>query len=202
MSKKANVFLSAAAVALGVTLTAGAVPVSEALLNDYTVKAVNIAQVDDAGRCVVIVTVAKDGGADEVRAVAASSGDVRVFADFGGTSGLISKAKMNPACVVTYKRKLKEVNLGDPIAKLKQLYKSFKAEKATALKQKTDVASEITAVTALGYNTAVGTPEAVEYADLLNKQTTITEWFDFASARVTALAASLTAAGVDPATVV
>jgi hypothetical protein len=202
MSKKANLLLVAAAAALGITITVGAAPISEALLNDYTVKGVSIAQVDDSGRCVVIVTVQNGAGDEQVRAVASASGDVRVYSDFGATAGLIKRSKLSETAVVTYKRKLKEANVGDPVASLKALYKSFKSEKATANNAKVMIASDITAAVAQGWDTASGTPEAVEFADYLKKQATVTEWYDYATARVTALAAALVAAGIDPVTVV
>ena len=54
---KANAFILAAAAALGVTLTAGRPAVAETMLDQYIVKKMGIAQVNDAGQCVVIVTV-------------------------------------------------------------------------------------------------------------------------------------------------
>ena len=202
MSRKANLLLVAATAALGITLTAGAKPVAEALINDYTIKAVNIAQVDDSGKCVAIVTLAVGTGPDVVRAVADASGDVRVYGDFGATQGLVSRANMNATCIVTFKRKLKESVEVNPLSALKSKYKAFKAEKMLADKNKLIAANNITAAVAVGYDTAVGTLEAETYVDLLNKQATVVEWYDFAAARTAALAASLTAAGIDPATVV
>lgn len=203
MSKRANIFLAAAVASLGLTLTVGAKPVSEQLLNDYIITGMSIAQVDDSGRCVVIVSIKDGANPDKVRAVAATTGDVRVYSDFGATAGIIARAQMVDGASVTYIRKLKESqSSGDPVAKLKALYKSFKNEKAAALKQQTSLGVTIIALTQLGANTAVGTPEAYDYADAVSKQVTVTEWYDFATARVTALALSLVAVGVDPLNVV
>ena len=150
MSKRANLFLTAAVAALGITLTAGAKPVAEQLLNDLTITGMSIAQVDDSGRCVVIVSVKDGTNPDVVRAVAASTGDVRVFTDFGACAGIIARSKLEEGAEVTYVRKVKEsLTAGDPVARLKALYKSFKSEKAAALKQKDAVAITITALTQL-----------------------------------------------------
>jgi hypothetical protein len=109
---------------------------------------------------------------------------------------------LDNTALTTFKRKEKAVELGKPLPTLKAKYKAFKAEKAVAVKSKDAIAADIIAVTALGYNTAVGTIEADEWADLQKRLASVTEWLDYASAQVVALAAALTAAGVDPATVV
>ena len=203
MSTRINKNIPFALAALGVALTAGAAPVSEGLLNDYSVKSVRIAQVDDTGRCIMIVSI--DGGVDApdvVRAVASSSGDVKLFADLAAAQALILRAKFAAGTVVTFVRKEKTRTLGDPIATLKALFKSFKAEKMVSEKAAVKIAASISAGTALAWNTAVGTPEAVEFADYMAKQSTVSESVTFCAARVVALAASLTAAGIDPVTVV
>ena len=203
MSTRINKHIPFALAALGIALTAGAAPVSEGLLNDYSVKSVRIAQVDDAGRCIMIVSI--DVGVDSpdvVRAVASSSGDVKLFADLASAQALILRAKFAVGAVVTFVRKEKSRTLGDPIATLKTLFKAFKAEKMVGEKAAVKIAASISAGTALGWHTAVGTPEAVEFDDYMAKQSTVAESVAFCAARVASLAASLTAAGIDPATVV
>jgi hypothetical protein len=202
MSVKANVLVLAAVAALGVNLTAGAQPMVEGLINDYDVSAINIAQVDDAGRCIVIVTATNAAGVVQTRPVANSAGDVRIYADFGMTNSLIARAKLSAAAVVTYKRKVKAASLVKPLIALKQSYKAFKAENAVAVKAIAQINSDIISATAVGWNTAVGTPEAETFADYGVMLLTVTEQKDYTQARVTALAAALTAAGVDPLTVV
>ena len=202
MSTRINKTIPFALAALGLALTAGAAPVSEGLLNDYNVRNVRIAQVDDTGRCIMIVDVEGAAGVTDVRAVASSSGDVKLFADLAAAQALILRAKFAPGAVVTFVRKEKARSLGDPIATLKALYKSFKAEKMVGEKAAVKIAASISAGTALGWHTAVGTPEAVEFADYMAKQSTVSESVAFCAARVAALAASLVAAGIDPLTVV
>ena len=202
MSTRINKNIPFALAALGVILTAGAAPVSEGLLNDYSVKNVRIAQVDDTGRCIMIVDIEGAAGATDVRAVASSSGDVKLFADLSAAQALILRAKFAVGAVVTFVRKEKARTLGDPIATLKALFKSFKAEKMVGDKAAVKIAASISAGTALGWNTAVGTPEAVEFADYMAKQSTVSESVSFCTAKIAALAASLVAAGIDPLTVV
>jgi hypothetical protein len=203
MSRKSNVLMLAAVAALGITLTATAGPVCEALLDNYTVKSVAVAQVDVYGRCVVMVTVNKGGTAvDEVRAVSDTKGDVKLFSDLGAVANFIKRSNLDSAALTTYKRQNKEVELGAPVAALKSAYKSFVVEKTASGKSKVAIAAEIVAATGLGYNTASGTPEAAEWIDLGKRLATVTEWNDYATAKVTALAAALTAAGIDPASLV
>lgn len=202
MSVKNNAFALAAAAALGLAVTDGAKPIAEGLMNDYKVLALDIAQVDDKGRCVVFATVQKDAEPAQTRVVCAASGDVRLFADFGGVEGVVRRAKLQGSALVTYKRREKQGALGDPIGTLKTQYKSFKAEKIVGDKSLQVLAAKKTAAEALGWDNQVGTPEAAEYADYSDRQVSVQEWVDACSARVTALAAALTAAGVDPATVV
>lgn len=200
MSTRINKLIPFALLALAVEVNAG--PVVEGLLNDYTVNSVHIAQVDDAGRCIMVVHCIDGGGVPAYRVVASASGDVKLFADLAAAQSLILRAKFAPGAAVTFKRKEKTRTLGDPIASLKTLYKSFKAEKLVGEKANLATAGKIAAGAALGWNTAVGTPEAFEYADYLAKLATVTESVDFSTARIAALAASLVAAGIDPVTVV
>lgn len=202
MSVKNNSFIAFALAATGLALTAGAKPVSEGLLNDYTVSAVDIAQVDDSGRCIVIVGVTAPGGTLETRVVCSASGDVKLFADFGAVEGLVKRAKLASGSLVSYFKKDKASSVGDPIAGLKSQYKSFKSEAAASLKAGQTITAKLVAAQALGWNTQTGTPEAMEYADLQDKGASVGEWNTFCAARVVALAAALTAAGVDPLTVV
>jgi hypothetical protein len=202
MSVKNNAFIAFALAAAGVTLTAGAKPVPEGLLNDYTVSKIDIAQIDDNGRCIVLVGVTAPGGTLQSRVVCSTSGDVKLFADFGAVEGLVKRAKLASGSLVSYYKKDKASSVGDPIAGLKSQYKAFKVESASSLKAGQTITAKLVAAQALGWNTQTGTPEALEYADLQDKGASVGEWNTFCAARVTTLAAALTAAGVDPVTVV
>ena len=70
------------------------------------------------------------------------------------------------------------------------------------MKQSAAVAAKVSAALSLEWDEAVGTPENVEYLDLVARSVSVTEWKAFNDAQVVSLAASLTTAGIDPLTVV
>ena len=202
MSTKLNPLVSVAAIALGVFLSETQGPICEGLLNDQKVYGVGLAQVDDNGRCIMIVNMSGNEANPVHRAVAAASGDVRLFAGLDNAAATIKRMALHADAEVTYIRRAKTGTLGDPVATLKSNYRSFKAEKLVAEKQAAIITAKISAATALGWNTAVGTLEAVEYADYVQRAASVSEWSAYCAGKITALAASLTAAGVDPVTVV
>ena len=201
MSVRINKNLPFAVLALGIEV-ALASPVVEGLLNDFTVEQIRIAQVDDSGRCIMLADIKNSAGATQVRPVATSSGDVKLFTDLASAQALILRAKFTLGASVTFVRKEKSSPIGDPVAALKKLYKAFKLEKMKGVAAAVKIAASIQAGTALGYNHAVGTPEAIEFADYMAKAQTVAESVDFCTGRIAALAASLTAVGIDPLTVV
>lgn len=197
MSIKNNAFIAAAALALGVTVDAGASPICEGMLNDVSVTKFGAAEVDGTGRVLVLVTVA-----GVVRPVADSVGNVRLYSDGNAAVALAKRSNIAPGVQVVFVKKVASGAVGDPIVALKSKYKKFKAEAAVSLKQKTAIASKIAAAAALGWDDAVGTPEGFEYLDMQARATSVDEWKAYNDAKVTELAASLTAAGIDPVTVV
>ncbi len=201
MSVKNNAMVAAAAMAIGVTVTAGAKPVCEGLLNDFTVTAFGFAEVDALGRVMVIVSVDTGNGV-EVRPVADQQGNVRLYASADGAVMLAKKCQMAANAVVTFRRFISNGTVGDPIVALKSKFKSAKAEETLVIKQQSGLAAKLTAAEALGWDDAVGTPENLEYVDLTDRAASLNEWKTKTTAKKTALAASLTAAGVDPLTVV
>lgn len=204
MSVKNNSLLAAVYLALGVTAPAvAASPVLETLLNDYTVTGLDVVQVDDSGRSIVMASV-RIGNAttSELRPVSNVTGDVKLFSDMGAVYPLIKRSKMIDSTSINFVRKEKALTVGDPISTLKAQFKAFKAEKLIAEKSKLAIDARITAAIGLGWDLAVGTGEAYEYADYLARRASVNEAIAYVSARVTALAASLTAAGIDPVTVV
>ena len=76
MSIVNNSYIAAAAAALGQTVPAGASPIVEQLLNDVAVSAIDAAEVNEKGKCLVLVTTP-----DGVRPVADTAGNVKLFAD-------------------------------------------------------------------------------------------------------------------------
>lgn len=202
MSVKNNVLVSVAALALGFTVSATAKPICDALLNDVLVSDFGVAEIDSTGRVLVLVEVPKVGGGVEYRPVADASGNVKVYADVGAAMTMSKRANIEDGATISFVKMEKTTAVGDPIAALKAKYKRFKSEAATGLKQSDAIAGKVAAAFALGWDVATGTPENTEYLDLANRQGSIAEWKSACDAQVIALAASLTAAGINPATVV
>jgi hypothetical protein len=201
MSTKNNALIGAAALALGFTVTAGALPICEGLLNDITINSVGMAETDTVGRVMLIVET-KVGTVITARAVADHFGNVRTYATADAALAVVKKMTLPSGLKVGFVRMDKVGTIGDPLAVLKSKYKSYKIEAAAGLKQGSAVTSKVTAAVGLGWDTATGTPENDEYLDLVIRGQSIAEWKAFCDGKVTALAAALTAAGVDPLTVV
>lgn len=201
MSLKANALVAVAALALGVNVSAGEKPICEGLLNDFPVTGFGFAEVDSTGRCLVIVSVDVGDGV-KVRPVADQQGNTKLFASADGAVSLSKRCNMASNIGIQYRRFVTSGTVGDPVAQLKTRFKSAKAEEATAIKNETALAQKVTAAEALGWDTGVGTPENAEYLDLQDRVTSVQEWKAKIAAKKTALAASLTAAGVDPLTVI
>ena len=203
MSVKNNALMAAVYLAAGITAPAvAASPVLETLLNDYKVSAVQVVQVDDSGRCIVLAAVQVGNETPAMRPVATSNGDIKLFADMGAVYPLIKRAKLQTASDVAFYRKAQLLTIGDPVATLKSQYKAFKAEKMVVDKVKTIIDTKVAAAEGLGWNVSTGTPERAEYDDYIARRASSNEAIAYCAGRITALAASLTAAGIDPATVV
>ena len=196
MSTKNNAFVALAALALGLTVTVGVGPVCEGLLNDYPVDTFGAAEIDASGRVLVLVTV--DG---EVRPVADAMGNVRLYGDGNAAIALAKRSNITTGVEMKFVKMAKQAAVGDPILALKSKYKKFKAEALVSLKQSQTISAKLAAAEALGWNTAEGTPEGAEYADMVVRQGSIGEWKSYNDTKITTMAASLTAAGIDPATV-
>lgn len=201
MSLKNNAYVAAVALALGVTVDATAGHVCEGVLNDYPVSAFGFAEVDSTGRSLAVVSVDVGDGV-KVRVVADALGNAKLFASADAVIALSKRCQMAANVAIQYRRFVSTGTVGDPVAALKSKYKSAKTEEATAVKQETALTQKVAAAVALGWDTSTGTPENLEYVDLTARKLSITEWKTLIGDKKTALAASLTAAGVDPATVV
>ena len=83
-----------AAEALGMTVTEGAAPVVDALLNDLSIKGFDAAEVTSTGKVVALATIAgKDANGrdiDTIRPVGDTSGAVKLYTDL---SAAITAAK-------------------------------------------------------------------------------------------------------------
>ena len=202
MSVKNNGIAAAAASAVGVTLGALG-PVVESLLNDATVSDAKIVATDKNGRSVMFVSVSVDGGPVQVRPVADSSGNVRIFGNAAAAVTALKRAA--PAAEATYTPFVAPSTVGDPIKALISKHKAAKTEAQKAAdalnRPQTGITALIAAADALGWDeAAVGTPERQEWEDLQRRSATVTEWKAKAEALVTQYTASLVAAGIDPVT--
>lgn len=193
MSRKNNAALAVLVALAASGQTIGATIV-EGLVNDKTVTDWTIYETDAAsGRAMLVVTI---GGVD--RPVADSGGNVRIY---GNVQAAVAVSKRNGGGDnVTVYTAEKATVIGDPVKALIARHKSMKAEDSKAGTAKTAIDGSVTAAAALGWDVAVGTPEAAEYADLLARQVALGEWKTYTAATVTSLAGSLTTAGIDPAT--
>lgn len=206
MSVKNNQLLAAAALALGLTITAGRPAIAEGLLNDMPIKAMDAAEVSDgSGRVLVFVTVSEMVGGvptDVVRAVADAVGNVRLFGDGSAVVALSKRSNIVPGTVVRFVRFVKPASVGDPILSLKAKYKRSKLENITAAAKKTDLLAKQSAAESLNWDTQIGTPENVEYLDICSRVETVNEWQNITAGLVMTLGTALAAAGIDPMTVV
>ena len=193
MSRKNNAALAALIVAAGTSQALGA-SIVEGLVNDKTVTAWTVYETDSlTGRAMLVATI---GGVN--RPVTDSAGDVRVY---GSSQAAVQVAKRNGGGdSITVHMAEKATVVGDPVKALIARHKSMKSEDTKAGVSKTAIDAKVSAAVALGWNTAVGTPEADEYADLLARQTAVGEWSTYTAATLATLTASLTAAGINPTT--
>lgn len=191
MSRKNNAALAAILLAAsGPTIAATIV---EGLVNDKTVTDAKVYENDaKTGRCFLLVKIGADW-----RPVADSAGSVRLYANVQAATNVVAR---NGAVPVAVTLKEKESSITDPVKMLIARHKSMKAEDTKAEAAETSIDGKVAAAAALGWDVAVGTPEAAEYADLLARQVAVTEWHVYTVAQLAALAASLTTAGINPAT--
>ena len=196
MSITNNAYISIAATALGVTVAPGASPIVEQLLNDVAVSEIKAAEVNDKGKCIVLVTA---GGV--VRPVADSSGNVKLFTDGAAVVALAKKSNLPGGQGVTIVKKAINKPVGDPISALKSQHKQASTEAASALVPTQKLAQQIIGAKSLGWDTdPEGSATRGEYEDLIARQASVAEWKAKCDSRVATLAAALTAAGIDPVT--
>jgi hypothetical protein len=199
---KANGYFAVAAAALGLVLTAGKPAVAETMLDQYTVRDMGIAQVNDAGQCVVIVTVnSGDAGADEIRVVGDANGAAKLYASIGSAEGIIKSSKIELTTDFTIKRKLKAVTLGSPINELKAFHKAFVKEKASSTAASAKHETDRLVMVGLGYDVAgAGSPQLAEYENVILLKASVDEIKANATAKEAQYATLLTNAGINPLT--
>jgi hypothetical protein len=202
MTVKNNAFVAAAATLLNVTPTAGEFPLIESMVDNIQIKKFEAAEINDgSGKVIVFVTV-MDGAVEVVRPIADSNGNVKLFSDATSVVGMVKKATLVAGCSMRFVRFNKVGTIGNPLASLKAKYKRAKVENVGAAAKVVTITAEKSAAVSQGWDTAIGSPENAEYLDLVDRFNALTEWADTTAAMKTSLSAALTAAGIDPATVV
>lgn len=202
MSVKMNEYVEDAAEALGLTVAANKPPLIESMTDNLSIKKMDASEISDgSGKVIVFVTVA-DGGVDVVRPVADTNGSVKLFANGTALVALAKKAQLAAGANVRFVRFNKVGSVGNPINSLKAKYKKAKVENITAAAKVVTKQSEKSAAMSQGWDTAIGSPEHEEYLDIVDCLGALTEWADATLAMKTTYATALTAAGIDPATVV
>lgn len=203
MSVKNNGFVAATLLALGIPEADAGTPVAEAMLNDKQIGGLYAAEVSNgSGRVIVFAGVPDGSGGYKSRPVADALGNVRLFKDGSAVVALSKKTTLIAGGPVVFMKAEKMASVGDPVASLKAKFKKIKAEKAVTVLRVADLESKRLAAVSQGWDTAGNTPEGVEYADILARIATVAEWAASCVTIFDNLSAALTAAGVDPATVV
>ena len=139
-------------------------------------------------------------GVETLRPVCDSRGDVRLFSGVDAASALSKRATLAAGTVVRFVKKTVVGVVGDPVKSLIAKHKSFKVEAFNSATNSTALAAKIAAAAALGWDTAVGTPEGDEYGDLVARKVSIDEWKLVNDTQLAAMAAALTTAGISPIT--
>lgn len=201
MSIKINAFVADAAAAAGVTATATN-PIIDALLAVTLTTALHSAEISDAsGKVIVFATMSDGAGGSVTRAVADSSGNIKLFSNSLAAIKFARAVNLAPGAVVSYVAYHKPISVGDPLEGLKVRYKLACAKSKTASAKLVSVIAKRDNAAAFGWDTSTGATLA-EYGDILARVAALTEWDTSATALTNALAQMLITAGVDPLTVV
>ena len=192
MSITNNAYLPLVAAALAATLGA---PVVEKMLDNVAVTGIKAVEISDAGKCIVCAEI---GGV--LRPVTSTSGDVKLYTDAASVFTLAKASNLPAGSSVEIIKRAKTVTMTDPVSALKSKYRKAVSEQATATDKAAELASKVAAAIGGGWNT----DEAYKplYDDFVARKATVDEWVTATDDAVTTLAAALTAANIDPATVV
>lgn len=198
---KGKSYIAFAVAALAVT-AANKAAFAETLLDQFPVKAVNIAQVTDSGACLMFVTVPTGAsGADEVRVVGDTSGQVKLYSTVLLAHNAGRNAKLTSTATVTFKRMEKIQALSTPSKELIALHKAIVKERDAYTVKVTALEIERALGQAGGWDTElVGSAKRTAYDLMVEQLASLNEVKDNAVAKVAAYAAQLTTAGINPAT--
>lgn len=175
---------------------------AETLLDQFAVKAVNIAQVTDSGACLMFVTVPTGAaGADEVRVVGDAGGEVKLYSTVALAHAAGRNAKLTETATVVFKRMEKVQALSTPSKELISLHKAIVKERDAYTVKLTALETERALGETGGWNTElVGSAKRTAYDLMVEKLASLNEVKDNAVAKATTYATQLTNAGINPVT--
>ncbi|MEQ1638916.1 MAG: hypothetical protein ABL903_19830 [Methylococcales bacterium] len=198
---KGKSYVAFAVAALAVT-AANKSAFSETLLDQFAVKSVSIAQVTDTGACLMFVTVPTGAaGADEVRVVGDSSGEVKLYTTVERANTAASTAKLTATATITLKRKEKIVALSTPSKELISLHRAIVREKLKFTASYAALETERALGQVTGWNVElIGSVKRTAYDLMVEKLASQDETKQNAIAKEAEYATLLTTAGINPAT--
>lgn len=180
--------------------TNGRPAIAEAMLDEFVVQGLRVVEIDTKGNCMVIAYVPTGtDGAVEMRFVGDGTGSAKVFANIAATQRLLNNAKLEVGVMPSMYLMARAITITDPTAELKKKHKFYVSEAASSSKVMTERTVQIGAAASVFWNTA--TPGSVmreAYDGYVSEKASVKEVNDNAMARVAALGAALTAAGISP----
>jgi hypothetical protein len=201
MALKGKSYVAFAVAALAVT-AANKSAFAETLMDQFPVKAVNIAQVTDSGSCLMFVTVPTGAGsADEVRVIGDASGEVKLYGSESLALSAAKTAKLTETATIVFKRKEKEGTATTPSKELIALHKAIVKERDKFTLSSAALETE----RALGEQTGwhvelIGSVKRTAYDLMVEKLASQNEAKANGVAKATAYATQLTNAGISPVT--
>lgn len=206
-AKNYTALIAAAAVDNGFDTVTGYDLLCDGMLNDSSLDSLRAVELDSTGAHVLFVAVNELSASDKTPIVVPyvvcdSMGKERIYKDSATaiTAAVKTGFKAASTSPITLVKADSTKTVGDPVAALKSSYVQHFKEDAAATLNLATMAAKIAAGVALGWSVSTGTPERSEYDSLVKKSAAITAWKTKVSAKLAALAVSLTASGVDPTT--
>lgn len=201
MSIKINALVPAAAAAAGVVIPSGQISAfPDALLSINQIGALSFAEIHDAsGKVMAFANVVSADGSENVRPVAGTDGNIKLYANASAALKLTKSTNLTPGALVTFAPYAKTASVGDPLASLEARYKNACSKGFAAQTKLQYLRDKINTAETFGWDTSTGATLA-EYNDLLARQTVLTEWEQKTMALVDTLGARLTSVGVNPDT--
>jgi hypothetical protein len=201
MALKGKTYVAFALAALAVTAAEKAA-FSETLMDQFNVKSVSIAQVTDSGSCLMFVTVPTGAsGADEVRVVGDSSGQVKLYTTGELAMTAAKGAKLTEAATILFKRKEKAGVATTPSKELIALHKAIVKERDKYIASIADLETERALGQTTGWNVElVGSVKRTAYDLMVERLASQNETKENAVLKATAYATALNNAGINPVT--